>query len=66
MDMKNVSQHFINEALSKDMKLANFKFDFSSNIYLNEGVLKPLFYNFYMYCNHCKTWNIYYESKQWE
>lgn len=66
MDMKNVSQHFINEALSKDMKLANFIFDFSSNIYLNEGVLKPLFYNFYMYCNHCKTWNIYYESKQWE
>lgn len=59
MDMKNVSQHFINEALSKHMKLANFKFDFSSNIYLNEDVLTVVFYNYLMYYNHCKTWNMY-------
>lgn len=35
MDVKNVSWHFINEALAKHMKLVYFKFYFISNIYLS-------------------------------
>lgn len=40
MDVKKVSSHFMNEALSKHMKLVNFKFYFSSDICLNAGPIK--------------------------